>query len=145
MGWFRLVLHGCNGLAGMLMKYLLGYAIQRNVLAYMYKNDTTTKHQLWAKKELLNSDYAEGTFQQVCCSVAFLSNATARTISLIFAFASFRYRNYRPLQRLVPSRQQYGTTAMRRLSTRPPQRASRRRRAVRALRQSRFRKGLCRV
>jgi len=37
-----------------------GFGIQREYLAYKYKNDTTTKHQLWTKKELLNDDYKEG-------------------------------------------------------------------------------------
>lgn len=38
-----------------------GFGIQRQYFAYKYKNDTTTKHQLWTKRELLQNEYKEGT------------------------------------------------------------------------------------
>lgn len=38
-----------------------GFGIQRQYQAYKYKNDTTTKHQLWTKQELLHNGYEEGT------------------------------------------------------------------------------------
>lgn len=38
-----------------------GFAIQREYMAYKYKNDTTTAHQLWTKPELKSSNYEVGT------------------------------------------------------------------------------------
>lgn len=38
-----------------------GYTVQRKYLEFKYRNDTTTNHQLWSKKELLDSSYPEGT------------------------------------------------------------------------------------
>lgn len=39
----------------------IGFTVQRKYLEFKYRNDTTTKHQLWTKKQLLESTYPEGT------------------------------------------------------------------------------------
>jgi hypothetical protein len=38
-----------------------GYAYQRSYLEKKYKNDTTTAHQLWSRKDLLSNTYNVGT------------------------------------------------------------------------------------
>ncbi len=40
---------------------MIGYAYQRRYLEKKYRNDTTTAHQLWDTRELLESSYDVGT------------------------------------------------------------------------------------
>jgi len=40
---------------------VIGYAYQRRYLEKKYRNDTTTAHQLWDTRELLESSYDVGT------------------------------------------------------------------------------------